>query len=64
MVERFNRTLLDMLATAARERPFDWESQLRRLGLVYNTECPPDDQRDAVLSVVRPSGAYAYAYAD
>ena len=28
LIERFNRTLLYMLATAARERPFDWESQL------------------------------------
>ena len=37
LVERFNRTLLDMLATAAREQPFDWESQLWRLCLAYNT---------------------------
>ena len=41
LVERFNRTLLDMLATAARERPFDWESQLRRLCLAYNTSTHP-----------------------
>ena len=41
LVERFNRTLLDMLATAARERPFDWENQLRRLCLAYNTSTHP-----------------------
>ena len=41
LVERFNRTLLSMLATAAVERPFDWESQLRRLCLAYNTSIHP-----------------------
>ena len=41
LVERFNRTLLDMLATAAREQPFDWENQLRRLCLAYNTSVNP-----------------------
>ena len=41
LVERFNRTLLDMLATAAREKPFDWESQLRRLCLAYNSSVHP-----------------------
>ena len=41
LVERLNCTLLDMLATAARERPFDWESQLRRLCLVYTTSTHP-----------------------
>ena len=41
LVERFNRTLLSMLATAAVEQPFDWESQLRRLCLAYNTSVHP-----------------------
>ena len=30
-----------MLATAAREQPFDWENQLRRLCLAYNTSINP-----------------------
>ena len=37
LVERFNRTLLNMLATAVSKRPFQWESHLRRLYLAYNT---------------------------
>ena len=37
LVERFNRTLLNMLATAAQEKPFDWENHLRRLCITYNT---------------------------
>ena len=37
LVERFNRTLLNMLATAVSKRPFQWESHLRRLCLAYNT---------------------------
>ena len=28
LVERFNRTLLDMLATAVHEQPVEWESEL------------------------------------
>ena len=41
LVERFNRTLLTMLATAADEKPFDWERQLRRLCLAYNSSEHP-----------------------
>ena len=41
LVERFNRTLLNMLATAAAEHPFDWENHLHRLSLVYNTSVHP-----------------------
>lgn len=41
LVERFNRTLLDMLATAVRERPFQWEDHLRRLCFAYNTSVHP-----------------------
>lgn len=41
LVERFNRTLLSMLATAARDRPFDWEDHLRRLCIAYNSSVHP-----------------------
>ena len=37
LIERFNRTLLDMLAKAVKERPFGWEDHLQRLCLAYNT---------------------------
>ena len=37
LIERFNRTLLDMLAKAVKEHPFDWEDHLQRLCLAYNT---------------------------
>lgn len=37
LVERFNRTLLSMLATAAIERPCEWEDHLRQLCMAYNT---------------------------
>ena len=41
LVERFNRTLLDMLAMAVSERPFEWEQHLRRLCFAYNTSIHP-----------------------
>ena len=37
LVERFNRTLLDMLATTTRNHPFDWEDQIRKVCMAYNT---------------------------
>ena len=37
LVERFNRTLLNMLATTTQENPFDWENQLRKVCMAYNT---------------------------
>ena len=37
VVERFNRTLLDMLATTTRNHPFDWEDQLPIVCIAYNT---------------------------
>lgn len=37
MIERFNRTLLDMLATTVKENPTNWESHLRQVCLAYNT---------------------------
>ena len=41
LVERFNRTLLDMLATAVTDQPFQWEEHLRRLCFTYNTSIHP-----------------------
>lgn len=37
VVERFNRTLLDMLATTTKDHPFDWEEQLPRVCMAYNS---------------------------
>ena len=37
LVEWFNRTLLDMLATTTKNHPFDWEDQLRKVCMAYNT---------------------------
>ena len=37
LVEQFNRTLLDMLATTTKNHPFDWEDQLRKVCMAYNT---------------------------
>ena len=37
LVERFNCTLLDMLATTTWSHPFDWEDQLPKVCMAYNT---------------------------
>ena len=37
LVERFNRTLLSMLATTAKDHPLNWEGQLRKVCMAYNT---------------------------
>ena len=37
LVERYNRTLLDMLATTAQHHPFNWEDQLPKVCMAYNT---------------------------
>ena len=37
LVERYNRTLLDMLATTTQNHPFDWEDQLPKVCMAYNT---------------------------
>ena len=37
LVERFNRTLLSMLATTAKDHPATWETLLPKLCLAYNT---------------------------
>ena len=41
LVERFNHTLLTMLATAAKDRPFQWQDHLRHLCMAYNTSVHP-----------------------
>ena len=37
MVKRFNRTLLDMLATTAHNHPSDWDLYIRKVCLAYNS---------------------------
>jgi len=37
LVERFNRTLLNMLATCASDHPFDWENYIRKVCMTYNS---------------------------
>ena len=37
LVERFNRTLLSMLACCVEKHPFQWEEQLRKVCFAYNT---------------------------
>ena len=37
MVERFNRTLSDMLATTAHNHPSDWDFYIRKVCLAYNS---------------------------
>jgi transposase InsO family protein len=37
LVERFNRNLLSMLATSAKDNPATWETHLPKLCLAYNT---------------------------
>ena len=41
LVERFNRTLLDMLAPTAERKPFEWEDHLQRVCFAYNTSVHP-----------------------
>ena len=37
MVERFNRTLLNMLATHCKNNPWNWEEHLQKVCFAYNT---------------------------
>ena len=37
MVERFNRTLLNMLATHCKDHPWDWEQHICKVCMAYNT---------------------------
>ena len=41
LVERLNRTLLDMLATTVKENPTSWEDHLRKVCLAYNSSTYP-----------------------
>ena len=41
MVERFNRTLLDMLATTTHNHPNDWECCVRKVCMAYNSSVHP-----------------------
>ena len=37
LVERLNRTLLNMLATCAKDHPFEWEDYIRKVCMAYNS---------------------------
>ena len=37
LVERFKRTLVDMLAITAKDNPFDWENHVCAICMAYNT---------------------------
>ena len=37
LMERFNRTLLDMLANTAKDHPFQWEQHIRSVCMAYNS---------------------------
>ena len=37
IVERFNRTLLNMLATHCKDHPWDWEQHIHKVCMAYNT---------------------------
>ena len=37
LVERLNRTLLSMLSTCTHDHPFNWEQQLRKVCMAYNS---------------------------
>ena len=37
LIEQFNRTLLDMLATTSHKYPLNWEEHIRKVCMAYNT---------------------------
>ena len=37
LVERFNRPLLNMLATCAKDHPFEWEDYIHKVCMTYNS---------------------------
>ena len=41
LVERFNRTLIGMLAATVEEHPGDWDKHLRAVCMAYNTSVHP-----------------------
>ena len=40
LIERFNRTLINMLATTVGDHPMEWECHLSKLCVAYNTDVP------------------------
>ena len=55
LVERFNRTLLNMLAICAKDHPFDWEHHIRPVCMAHNSRHP-------MLSNVWSSGTITCGY--
>ena len=41
LVERLNRTILNMLATTVKDHPLEWETHIRKLCMAYNTSVHP-----------------------
>ena len=41
LVERFNRTLINMLAATVQDHPTQWESHLKKMCMAYNTSVHP-----------------------
>ena len=41
LVERFNRTLLDMLSTSIKDHRATWEDHVRAVCIAYNTSVQP-----------------------
>ena len=41
LLERFNRTLLHMLATCTEDHPGDWEQHIRKVCMAYNVNVHP-----------------------
>ena len=37
LIERFNRTLVQMLATCIEQHPFEWENHIQKVCMAYNT---------------------------
>ena len=37
LVERFNKTLLDVLSACAKDHPFEWEHYIRKVCMAYNS---------------------------
>ena len=56
MVERFNRTLLDMLSTAVGNHQADWQQHIRKLCLAYNSSVHSSTRFTSVLLDVRAPG--------
>ena len=60
LVERFNRTLISMLATTVHDNPIDWESHLKKVCMAYNMQLSiplPDSHRSMYLTFGRQAKA-------